>query len=169
MLLLIHDANVLIDLFDTGLLTKAMTLPCIMETTDLVQNEITDPDQTRAISRCVEENRLAVLTSNVEQFASIGKMQNAHPQLTLADCSVVFHAKDRQGIILSGDRRLRRLAENNGIEVHSTPWILNLMVAEGLLSPKKACQGLKLLMKINERLPHKKCLRLIETWGKMSR
>jgi hypothetical protein len=32
MRLLIHDANVLIDLLDIGLLDEAMRIPCVMET-----------------------------------------------------------------------------------------------------------------------------------------
>ena len=169
MRLLIHDANVLIDLLDIGLLDEAMKIPCTMETTDLVQHEIVDPEQALALTGCIEEGLLMVLSSSIEQMGKIGEMQNTCPQLTLADCSVVFHAQNRQGIVLSGDGRLRKEAARHHLEVHSTPWLLDLMVAESKLAPDAAIDKLERLMSINRRLPHRECLRLIETWKKLGK
>lgn len=168
MRLLIHDANVLIDLLDIGLLDEAMTLPCVMETTDLVQHEIVDAEQTRALTECIVKGLLAVLSSSIEQMSKIAEMQSASPQLTLADCSVFFHAQDRDGVVLSGDGRLRKEAERQRLEVHSTPWLLSLMVIEGSLAPEAAIERLELLMSINKRLPHRECLKLIEAWKQMA-
>jgi len=167
MRLLIHDANVLIDLLDIGLLSEAMALPCVMETTDLVQHEIIDAEQTRALSECISKRLLAVLSSSIEQMSKITEMQSTSPQLTLADCSVVFHAQVRKGIVLSGDGRLRKEADRRRLEVHSTPWLLNLMVAEKSLPPRAAIEKLERLMGINRRLPHRECLKLIEAWKKL--
>ncbi len=71
MRLLIHDANVLIDLLDLGLLDLALTLPYAMETTDLVRLEVQTPDQERALSRCVTSGRLSVLSSSSRQILDI--------------------------------------------------------------------------------------------------
>jgi hypothetical protein len=169
MRLLIHDANVLIDLLDMGLLDEAMRIPCAMETTDLVQHEIVDNDQAQALSRCIEEGPLSVLTSSIGQMSQIGELQSTCTRLTLADCSVVFHAQDREGIVLSGDGQLRKEAARKGLEVHSTPWLLDLMVAESTLSPSTAIEKLEWLMSINRRLPHRECTRLIEAWKRLDR
>lgn len=168
MLLLIHDANVLIDLVDISLLDEAMILPCTMKTTDLVQHEVVDPAQAMALSSCIERGLLTVLSSSIDQMAKIGEMKNASPRLALADCSVVFHAKDGAGIVLSGDERLRMEAHRQGLEVHSTPWLLNLMVTESVIAPEVAVDKLELLMSINRRLPNRECLKLIEKWKKMA-
>lgn len=169
MRLLIHDANVLIDLLDIGLLDEAMGIPCVMETTDFVQHEIVDPKQAQALCSCIEGGRLAVISSSTEQMNKIGEMQSTCPQLTLADCSVVFHAKDREGIVLSGDGRLRKEAARQCLEVHSTPWLLDLMVCEKTLAPDTAITKLERLMSVNRRLPHRECLRLIETWRNLDK
>ena len=168
MLLLIHDANVLIDLLDIRLLDQAMATPCVMETTDLVQREIVDPQQEQALSRCIERGLLAVLSSSIEQMSKIGEMQRTCPQLTLADCSVILHAQTREGIVLSGDGQLRKEAERQRLEVHSTPWLLNLMVTGSSLTPGVAIEKLERLMGINRRLPHRECLKLIEVWKKLN-
>lgn len=164
MRLLIHDANVLIDLIDIGLLDCAMGLPCVMETTDLVRREVQTPEQAQALAECIERGALAVVTSSIEQLARIGTLQGQCPQLSLADCSVVFHALDRSGIVLSGDGRLRREAEAKKLEVHSTPWILGLMVEHGFIDSTVAADKLEYLVTINQRLPQKECTKLIESW-----
>lgn len=167
MRLLIHDANVLIDLLDIGLLDEAMAVPYIMETTDLVEYEIVDTEQASAIKRCTARGLLTVLSSTKEQLTRIGEMQNNCPKLTLADCSVVYFAQIREGIVLSGDGRLRKEAEHQHLEVHSTPWLLDLMVSVNLLAPKTAIEKLKQLMDINQRLPRNECLSLIEAWERL--
>ncbi len=65
MRLLIHDANVLIDLLDINLLDEAMVLPCTMETTDLVQHEVVEFEQRQALSSCIEKRLLTVLSSSI--------------------------------------------------------------------------------------------------------
>lgn len=57
MTLLIHDANVLIDLITIDLLDLALHLPFRMATTDLVRREVEDPDQIRALESCIETRK----------------------------------------------------------------------------------------------------------------
>jgi predicted nucleic acid-binding protein len=168
MRLLIHDANVLIDLLDIGLLEEAMTLPYVMETTDLIKHEVVDVEQAHALSECISKRLLVVLSSSIEEMLKIAEMQNASPQLTLADCSVVFHAQNRDGVVLSGDGRLRKEAERQKLEVHSTPWLLSLLVDEGSMAPATAVERLELLMDINRRLPQRECRKLIDAWKHMA-
>jgi len=166
MRLLIHDANVLIDLLDINLLDEAMALPCTMETTDLVQHEVVESEQAQALSSCIDRRLLTVLSSSIEQLAAIRKIQHENPRLTLADCSVVFHARERHGIVLSGDGLVRKEAERQQLEVHSTPWLFSRMVAESNIDMGTAVEKLEILMSINKRLPHRECLKLIESWRK---
>lgn len=49
MKLLLHDANVLIDLITVGLLDITFNLPYVMETTDFVVRDIVPQDQRDAI------------------------------------------------------------------------------------------------------------------------
>lgn len=164
MRLLIHDANVLIDLLDLGLLDRALDMPYSMETTDLVRFEVQASDQKRALTVCIEEGKLSVIASTARQVLAIHSIHIEHTRLSLADCSVVFHALDRSGIVLSGDGRLRGEAETMRLEVHGTPWVLNQMVEHRILDPNEAIDKLEFLMAINKRLPRKECVRLMEAW-----
>lgn len=164
MRLLIHDANILIDLLDLGLLDRALDLPFAMETTDLVRLEVREANQERALSACIIDGKLSVIASTAQQVLAIQSFRLKSPRLSLADCSVVFHALDRNGIVLSGDGRLRGEAETLRLEVHGTPWVLDQMVEHRMLDPHDAIDKLEFLLDINKRLPHKECVRLMEAW-----
>ena len=166
MRLIIHDANVLIDLIDIGLLDRALELPFVMETTDFICIEVQTPKQAYALSECIRIGSLSVVSSSIVQLAAIGALQEENPQLSIADCSVVFHALDRSGIVLSGDGRLRREAEARKLEVHGTPWVLGLMVEHHLLDSDTAIEKLEYLLSVNRRLPQKECSKLIDFWKK---
>lgn len=169
MRLLIHDANVLIDLLDLGLLDRALDLPYSMETTDLVRFEVQAPDQERTLSACIADGKLSVIASTPQQVLAIHSIHVERPRLSLADCSVVFHALDRDGIVLSGDGRLRGEAETMRLEVHGTPWVLDQMVEHRVIDATDAIEKLESLMGFNKRLPHKECIRLMEAWRRFAK
>ena len=103
MTLLIHDANVLIDLIGIDLLDVALDLPFNMSTTDLVRREIEDPKQARALAACIRKRRIAVIESTIQEMSAISDSMNAMPSLSLADSSVLYHAAVQKGIVITGD------------------------------------------------------------------
>jgi len=69
-------------------------------------------------------------------------------------------------MVLSGDGPVRKEAERQQLEVHSTPWLLNFMVSVSSIDPSIAADKLELLMSINKRLPYRECFKLMESWKK---
>jgi predicted nucleic acid-binding protein len=165
MRLLIHDTNVLIDLLKLELLSTALSLPYEMETTDLVQNEIVEPEQTEVLSQCIQ-NGLLLIHSTSEELLSIAAIMTQASQLSIADCSVIHHAQARSGIVVSGDASLRKEAERRKLQVHGTPWLLACMVEEDVIIPALAINKMVTLLQLNPRLPDKACQKLIEEWKK---
>jgi len=92
MTLLIHDANVLIDLISIDLLDLALDLPFNMSTTDLVRREIEDPKQARALAACIKKRKVSVIASTIQEMSAISDCMNALPSLSLADSSLLYHA-----------------------------------------------------------------------------
>ena len=164
MRLLIHDASVLVDLAEYGLLEKALDLPYKMETTDFVQHEIQEPEQAKHLAECIGRGAISIIKSTFEQIAEIAFLFSQSPSLSMPDCSVLFHAQNRKGIVLTGDSRLRKEARTKGLEVHGTLWILDLLVAQQLIDAVEAKEKLEFLIKSNPRLPKTKCSKLIESW-----
>jgi hypothetical protein len=164
MTLLIHDANVLIDLIDIGLLDEALGLPFRMTTTDLVQREIEAPDQARALAACVSKGRLDVITSTAQQMSAIAESLSHHGPLSLADCSVLYHAVELDGIILSGDGQLRKAAAACQREVHGTPWMIAQLESASVIETSVAIEKLEVLLCVNLRQPRRECKRLLDSW-----
>lgn len=66
--------------------------------------------------------------------------------------------------MLTGDRRLRRYAEQQSIEVHGILFLFDEMVAAGVLAPYDAAEKLSALVKLNARLPKTEISSRIEKW-----
>lgn len=164
MTLLIHDANVLIDLIEIDLLNLALELPFNMATTDLVRQEIEDPVQAHALDSCINNGKIRMITSTTHQMSAIAASMRGFSSLSLADCSVLYHAAGMQGIVITGDGQLRKEAATHHIEVHGTPWILSQLVANEGISPSCAIAKMETLLEINPRLPHRECRKMQDSW-----
>ena len=56
------------------------------------------------------------------------------------------------------------MAENAGVDVHGTLWVLNEMVDSGVLAPAKAAAGLRQMMAGDRRLPEAECRQRLREW-----
>lgn len=164
MTLLIHDANVLIDLIDIDLLDLALDLPYGMTMTDLVYGEIEDPKQSHVLATCITKKRIRVITSTTKEMDVIIASMKSSSSLSLADCSVLYHADILDGIVITGDRKVRKEAGSRNIKVHGTPWILMQLVEAKRLCPLDAITKMDLLLAVNPRLPREKCEDLKKMW-----
>ena len=85
-------------------------------------------------------------------------------RLSEQDWSAVFYAQKKQAFILSGDRRLRQVAEAKGLTTYGILWILDQIVDKKILIPNQACSFLKELMLRNNRLPRDECEKRERLW-----
>jgi len=164
---LIHDASVLIDLINGGLLDEVLRLSYIMETTDFVRREITDPDQRIVLESCISDGKLSVIYSVADHIPKIVEIQREFAKLSISDCSVIYFAGSQNGIIISGDKILRNAAKSKKLEVHGTLWAMDQLVEKGLIGPTYARDRLLAMIQKNNRLPRQQCESLIEKWRKL--
>jgi hypothetical protein len=164
MRILIHDASVLIDLISVDLLDSALTLPYEMETTDLVRHEIVYDGQEDVLVKMVEAKKLQVIRSSKEDIFRMAEIHYRNPALSLADCSVLFHAAAKDAVVLSGDARLRRTAEERSLTVHGTLWVMSELVANEIMTGADAALVLERLMEMNRRLPIAECRKFLANW-----
>lgn len=164
MKLLLHDANVLIDLISAGLLDITFHLPYVMETTDFVVREIVPQDQREAIQRIINAEMLTVCTASTELVGEIVSLHDEIPALSIADCSVICHALETGAVVLTGDGLLRKTAKAKLLSVHGTLWVFQQLVSDNLITPSEAINKLTDLMVKNVRLPKQECNRMIESW-----
>lgn len=160
----IQDASILIDCANLDIFAHVLSLPYRFQTTDLIFLEIEYGAAAAAVAKCSEKGLLSVISFTTEELTNIDERSQIHRSLSLEDCSVWYLAETAQGILLIGDKVLRKKASQSGIEVHGTLWLLMELERTGQISPAEACQKLHSLREQNPRLPQNIVTQLLEQW-----
>ncbi|MEM6963930.1 MAG: hypothetical protein AAF573_04125 [Bacteroidota bacterium] len=161
----INDANILIDFFKIGLLEELLTLNLEMHTTDLVVNEVTRiPSQKVEIEKLIGEGKLLVNSFNIDDLQIIISRSQNNGGVSIQDCSIWYWAEINSAILLTGEKKLRKLAQSNGVEVHGSLWLLDELLIQNILNKMEACQAVKRLVETNNRLPKDECQKRISSW-----
>lgn len=153
MRVVINDANILIDLVKIDLMNQFVQLDMELKTTDFVFEELNE-EQKNILKQYIEARKIEIITTEkVEDFAGIASILDNSSGLSFEDCSVWYYANKLNGMLLSGDGRLRRLASENGIEVRGILFVFDQLLLKGLITFELAIEKIELLYKINSRLP----------------
>jgi predicted nucleic acid-binding protein len=160
----IKDANIFFDLAHIDLLDEFFQLELTVSTSDLVYREIKDEEQKKKIDKHKESGRFQILSLEGAEIAQLVSMQQRRKRLSLEDCSVVFLAQKHQGMVLTGDGALRKLAIAENVEVHGILWIFDELVRQNVIDCPTARTKLQKLMGLNSRLPQKECEKRLNRW-----
>lgn len=130
MRIVINDSSCLIDLRKGGLLESALALPYRFLVTYVVRHsELLDIGPAEW-SR-LEALGLTVIDPPGAQVAQAQAKMLLHRRLSFEDClNLVAAREENMAILLTGDRALRTIAENEGIEVHGVLWIVTQLEIE---------------------------------------
>ena len=161
MLLLISDANILIDMEAGKLLEKLFQLPMQFAIPDILYKEEIEPSkagleflglQIKEVSSeyvYIAANTLPAKYGHAPSF-------NDYLALSLAlqeDCP-----------LLTGDQNLRKVAEAEEITVMGTIWLIDNMLKHQLLTTEEALQALHLMKLYKRRLPWDQAERIIRDY-----
>ena len=153
MRIIINDANILIDLVHLNMMNNFIQLELDLKTTDLIFEELND-DQKEIINVYIESNQIELITTEEdEDFESIASILDNSSGLSFEDCSVWHYANKLNGILLSGDGKLRKQATANGVSVKGILYIFDQLLLKKLISFDYAMEKIEELYKINPRLP----------------
>ena len=149
MLLLISDANILIDIEAGKLKERLFQLPMQFAMPDILYWEEIEPG-----TPGLEEQGLQILeiTGQYVQYASAlpskyGTAPSPNDYLALA------LAKQEGCPLLTGDQDLKAAAQAEDVPVMGTVWLLRTMVENHLLSVDEAIAALTLMKECKRRLP----------------
>ena len=158
--IVVNDTNVFIDLFSVGLLEEFFSLPWEVHTTDLVMLELTKEGQGDTVGKYRQDGRLHVPTLEGKDMIAIGQLKALHEgktNVSIADCSVWYYAKQNKYVLLTGDRKLRKASVLDGVEVHGIIYVFDNLVDTDVITTEVAAIKLRQLASINPRLPkHRK-------------
>jgi len=161
MKLLINDANILIDIIHLEIIDKFVELKYKLFTTDFVLEELND-SQKRQIE--ILDKIELIVTSNINDYFGINELLENSSGLSFEDCSIWYYSKKMDGILVTGDGKLRKTAIKDGIEVRGIIYIFDQMLEQELISFDEAIEKIELLYKINNRLPKQEIKKRKEFW-----
>lgn len=151
----ISDANILIDIVKLELENAFFDLPdSKFYTTDFVYNEISD-GQKLYLDPFFSYQKLIVLNSDGNDLSKIIGLLNQTKGLSLPDCSIWHHTEKHQGILLTGDAKLRKTTQKANIEVRGILFIFDEFLRCELIDFSIAIEKLNELTNLNNRLPKK--------------
>jgi rRNA-processing protein FCF1 len=161
----INDANLFIDLHEIALTEKFFQLPFSFHTTQLILSEL-ESEQSEKLQPFVSAEILVVKHLNREEIESLDSLTTQSKKLSRQDLSIYFYARQigENCLILTGDNRLRKEAERQGIEVHGILWVFKQMIASQILTNQMAIDKLTELERVNFWLPKEECHKMKEEW-----
>ena len=166
MIVVVSDANIIIDLLQIDLFAAFLKLDWEKHVPPDVADEVQEDNSYQLID-AINEGRLARAQFNPSHLLEIQKLKAQYPPLSVADCSCIYMAENLPAILLTGERRLRSIATDaHRLEVHGTLWVMEILIEKRIVTHRLAHAKLSHLMKINNRLPQKECTRLLRRWEK---
>lgn len=166
--IVVNDTNVFIDLLDVELLDKFFYLPWEIHTTDFVMLELLKEGQKKSVEAYETDGNLHVAKFEFEELVKINNLYKrfkSKTNVSLTDCSVWYYAKQNNYVLLTGDRKLRNSALNEGVEVRGIIHVFEALVESEIISKQLAFEKLQLLYEHNPRLPKNEIEKRLKLWG----
>lgn len=166
MIIIVNDANVLIDFIKLELLHPFFSLNLVFHTTSLILNELYS-EQIERLQEFVDNGRLIINELSADELFEVVALQTEKPQLSEQDCSAIVCAVKINGDILTSDNNLRKFAKTKGVSIKGHLWIFDRLVEHQAISGVLAIEKLKELREvINPRLglPRLECENRIAAW-----
>lgn len=156
----INDANILMDIVKLDLTASFLALEFELYTTDFVFAEMEPEQQEQLLS-----DTLIKIGANQEEMNAIFELSEQHTGLSYEDCSTWYFAQKMDGILVTGDGKLRTKARASGVEVRGMIYIIEQIKDQGLLPIADCIEKLSLLKELNDRLPINEIENRIQTWN----
>jgi hypothetical protein len=147
-LILLADANVLIDLYLVdGLPLAAEIAPT--EVLDYIVEEV-DSEEQPGIREKIADSSINIVKAEVEWVKHV-----TETGLSRQDKVNLHYVRQNNRVMLTGEKRLRSICTEEGIEVHGTLWLIDQANDQQLRSTEDLCRWLRRLSEPDRFLPGK--------------
>ena len=138
--IIITDTNIITDLDKANILEEFIDIDNVY-ISDMVKN-----DEINSKTGNVKLiNKFKVISATANQLIEVNKLSYTEKKLSTYDLLNFVIARDNNCILATGDNRLKKYSENNGIEVLRTLKIIKLMKDNNIISYRKAINACNLL------------------------
>lgn len=162
-ILIINDANVLIDIEVSGLTTLVFELEYRFAVADILYQEEIEPftsefKGTELEAIAFDEETNSLLLEKVELYKETALSRN--------DISALVLALSNECILLTGEKLLRATAEDEGLEVHGILWLIEELFKSDLVSIEEVEVAYKKMEDEGSRLPKKEIEKQLKKFRK---
>jgi rRNA-processing protein FCF1 len=162
MKLIITDSSVFFDIIKIQALPEFFALDFEICTTDFVKREILESEQSEQIEIFIRSKQLTVFVLSEKEIEEVKKFKTKRFFKTLIDKTVLWKAKQLKCPLLTGDAKLRSEATEQGIIVHGSLWVIQVIVEQKIITAEFGVEFLEKLKIINDRLPLEEIEKLIK-------
>jgi len=166
MTLIITNTNIFFDIISIGALPELFSLDYKIFTTVFVIQEIKQSDQKESIEVFIRAKELTVIEFGSDEIDEIEEFKTIKNFKGITDKSVLWKSMKLNCPLLTGDRKLRSEAENQGVEVHGTIWVIERLVEKNLINLARGVHLLETLKQVNSSLPFDEIDKLIKKYRK---
>ena len=96
---------------------------------------------------------LRVLELSGSQVLMVLDLAERYVRPSRQDLFALVLARETKAVLLTGDGSLREAAEREGVQVHGTIWLLDLMVDHEVIDRQERAASLKHMIESGSRLP----------------
>lgn len=129
MSVLVSDTSVIIDLERGGILEQLFQLPYEICVPDLLFERELKGELGDRLLAC----GLDVVELDSEEMTSATQLNREHGRLSAPDTFAFILAQARQWTLLTGDGPLRRLAIDQGVQMHGVLWVIDQYRHHGIM------------------------------------
>ncbi len=123
MTVVVCDANLIIDLLQVDLFKSFLKLKWDKHVPPDVIDEVQEDNADQLVT-AINAGKLILPTFSPEDLKKMQKLKTRYSSLSIQDCSCLFLAENLFAILLTGERRLRRIAtESHRVRVHGILWV----------------------------------------------
>lgn len=165
-MLLISDSNIFIDMIVSDLLEQMFRLPEAFAVPDVLYEEELSEQHPELLELGLL--RLALTGDGVAEAVQLRAICTGRDAPSQNDLMALILAKQENAPLLTGDRRLRKLAEVHYgyIEIRGTIWLMERLVGEALITPTDAALAYDKMRRAGSRLPWTTDVaRQLRDWG----
>lgn len=169
MIEIVEDTNILIDLFNTGLIQYCHKMGMEFHTTVYVYGEISEPEQKTMITGLIMNGMLSLDTFEGDDFIQLTEIvtdSEGKNNLSEADWSVLLLAERLKCRLLTSDKKLRHQARLRGVETNGFLWLCKKMVETNAVNPKDMAVFLQRYKDTNPRAKEPETTEMINKYKK---
>ncbi len=164
MKLIVTDTNVFFDMMSIEVLPDFFGLDYEICTTDFVVNEIIRIDQAEQIQNFIRSKQLTVYKLSSDEIEEVVNLKTKRNLRRITDKSVLWKALQLKCRLVTGDKNLRSEAEEQGLEVNGSLWVIRTLVETKIIFPAVAAELLEKLKIVNDSLPKEEIDKLIKKY-----